>query len=230
MRVNAVRDLFLLVLTACAGSLDAVGYLRLHAFAANMTGNTVIFGLSLGGRHLQAVWPPVVALAAFAAGAFIGAILGGEGNDDNPWPAAASRAFVVEVVILVALAVGWDHLHVSPDERTLILLGLAASAMGIQSGIVHDIHHEGASTTYMSGTLARTFEYIADTLRFGFKGGLVLNGITWIVYLCAAILVGALDQRGVWLGGVLWVVAIVVLAAGMVGRPVVMAVKREQPL
>ena len=229
MRANFVRDLFLLVLTACAGGLDAVGYLRLHAFAANMTGNTVIFGLSLGGRHMQAVWPPVVALAAFAAGAFIGAISGGEADEENPWPAAASRAFVVEVLFLVAFAAGWDHLGGPPEERTLVLLGLAAAAMGIQSGVVHDIHHEGASTTYMSGTLARTFEYLADSLRFGFKGGFVLNGVTWIVYLGAAIVVGTLDLRGAWLGGVLWVVAVVVLLVGLVGRPVVLAVKREAP-
>ena len=229
MRVNAVRDCFLLVLTACGGALDATGYLKLHAFAANMTGNTVILGLNVGGRHVDAVWPPVVALPAFALGAFAGAILGGEADEDDPWPAQALRAFLLEVLFLVALAWGWNHLALPAEQQKLVLLGLAAVAMGIQSGIVHDVHHHGASTTYMTGTIARTFEYIADTLRFGFKGGWVLNGLTWIVYVCAAVLVGALDARGANLQTVLWIVVAVVFVTGLVARPVVLAVKREQP-
>jgi uncharacterized membrane protein YoaK (UPF0700 family) len=47
------RDSLVLLLVWAAGSVDAVGFFGLnHVFTANMTGNTVLLGLSLGqGRQ-----------------------------------------------------------------------------------------------------------------------------------------------------------------------------------
>ena len=63
------RDSLVLLLAWAAGSVDAIGFLGLgHVFTANMTGNTVLLGLSLGeGRSLAAL-ANVTALSGFILG------------------------------------------------------------------------------------------------------------------------------------------------------------------
>ncbi|HZO94161.1 MAG TPA: YoaK family protein [Candidatus Baltobacteraceae bacterium] len=225
-RSDTVRDAFLVALAACGGAMDAASYLRLHAFTANMTGNTVILGLSAGGRHLADTVHAGLSIAAFAAGAFVGTLVGAESSEKDPWPAKVAVPFVVEIALLLAFAVCWTLLP-APDPALLLAVGSAA--MGVQSGITHDVHLAGASTTYMSGTLARTMEFFADTLRFGFNGGMVLNGVTWVVYLAAALAVGGLDERGGNVAVVLWAIPVVVAAVALGARPAVRAARvREQ--
>lgn len=223
-RSDLVRDLFLLALTAGAGAFDAASFLRMHSFTANMTGNTVLLGLALGGRHLTDALHNAVAIAAFAAGAFLGAGFGREASDDDPWPAATWRPFLLEIALVVAFAICWSTPALKDNAVLLLILG--AGAMGVQSGITHDIHHSGASTTYMTGTIARTFEYIVDALRFGFRGGIVLNGLSWIVYVLAAVGVGAVDARGGNDGAILWVVVAIVTFVAVTGRAAVLRAAR----
>jgi uncharacterized membrane protein YoaK (UPF0700 family) len=64
-----------LLLGGGAGYPGAVGYLTLGIFAANMTGNTVLFGMASGQGHWPAMVRVLVALAAFLAGAGAGAPL-----------------------------------------------------------------------------------------------------------------------------------------------------------
>ena len=57
------------LLSVTAGCVDAVSYLGLgHIFTANMTGNTVLLGLSLGQAHWQAALRSGVALVGFIVG------------------------------------------------------------------------------------------------------------------------------------------------------------------
>jgi len=42
-----------------AGYADATGYLHWHVFGANMTGNTVLFGIMLFGNSTRAMIPLV---------------------------------------------------------------------------------------------------------------------------------------------------------------------------
>jgi uncharacterized membrane protein YoaK (UPF0700 family) len=54
--------------------VDAASYLRLgHVFAANMTGNVVLLGFGIAGAGGLAVVAPIVLLAAFLFGAWLGA-------------------------------------------------------------------------------------------------------------------------------------------------------------
>ncbi len=221
-RSDVVRDVLLLALAACGGALDAASYLRTHAFIANVTGDTIVLGLAAGGRHLSDAAHAGAAIAAFAVGAFCGTALGDEATNDDPWPKRVGRPFALEVVLLVAYAACWTLPHLDP----VVLLAVGAAAMGVQSGITHDIHLSGASTTYMTGTVARTAEFFADTLRFGFRGGMVLNAAAWIVYVLAAILVGAIDRAGAGVVPVLCAVVVVVAAVALCGRPLVMRAHR----
>ncbi len=223
-RSDVVRDVLLLALAACGGALDAASYLRTHAFIANVTGDTIVLGLAAGGRHLSDAAHAGVAIAAFAAGAFCGTALGDEATKDDPWPKRVGRPFALEIVLLAAYAACWTVPHLD----TAVLLAVGAAAMGVQSGITHDIHLSGASTTYMTGTVARTAEFFADTLRFGFRGGMVLNAAAWIVYVLAAIFVGVVDRAGASVPLVLCAAVVVVGVVALVGRPLVMRAHRDE--
>src|SRR6476469_1897378 len=60
--------LLLLVLMLVAGVLDAVTLLRLEVFVANMTGNTVIIGISLAGAPAFSLTASLTALVGFVVG------------------------------------------------------------------------------------------------------------------------------------------------------------------
>src|SRR5215475_12485746 len=65
----AMRDALVLLLAFTAGCVDAISYLGLaHVFTANMTGNTVLLGLSTA----QAQWPAALRSAAALAGYLVG--------------------------------------------------------------------------------------------------------------------------------------------------------------
>jgi uncharacterized membrane protein YoaK (UPF0700 family) len=68
----------LVLLSAAAGCVDAVSYLGLgHIFTANMTGNTVLLGLSLGQADWHAALRSGVALVGFIFGVAVGTVIVG---------------------------------------------------------------------------------------------------------------------------------------------------------
>jgi hypothetical protein len=70
------RNLMVLFLTCVSSSMDALSYLKLgHVFIANMTGNTILFGLALGQGRMQDVLYAGVALVGFCLGVASGAII-----------------------------------------------------------------------------------------------------------------------------------------------------------
>ena len=96
------RDSLVLLLAWAAGSVDAIGFLGLgHVFTANMTGNTVLLGLSLGeGRGIAAV-ANVIALAGFCLGVALGAVIverdARKGEWDRPVTAALGKLHHVPI-------------------------------------------------------------------------------------------------------------------------------------
>ncbi|GEM_PF-2002087 len=223
-RADVVRDAFLVALAACGGALDASAYVRTHAFIANMTGNSIVFGLSLGGKHGANATHAAAAIGAFAAGALAGTALGTEATGDDPWPSGVRRPFALEIVLLIAYAACWAH---APAVEPAVLLAIGSAAMGLQSAITHDVHLSGASTTYMTGTIARTAEFFVDSFRFGFRGGVVLNAAAWIVYVAAALVVGTLAASTPSMLAVFGVVIAVVALVAALGRPAVLRARRE---
>ena len=82
MRLSLPR--LLLVLTAAAGLVDAVSYLELgHVFVANLTGNVVFLGFSIGGASGLSTLASLVAIAAFLTGALGGGRLAARSGDDR---------------------------------------------------------------------------------------------------------------------------------------------------
>ena len=81
--MNAARDrnIMLLLLCLTAGIVDVIGYLSIgHVFTANMTGNIVLLGLSIGNSlHATAVYS-LIALFGFIIGVIISAAIVGTGK------------------------------------------------------------------------------------------------------------------------------------------------------
>ena len=127
--------------------MDAVSYLALgRVFTANMTGNTVLLGLSLVQRDLDGAGRSALALGGFLVGGAIGAWIAYLGPREEGWPRGVTIALIIECVFLAALA----------NDRSE-LLGLrvvfASIAMGIQSAAVRRLNVPGIATTYVTGTL-----------------------------------------------------------------------------
>ena len=169
MLSRARRDSFVLLLAWAAGGVDAIGYFGLnHVFTANMTGNTVLLGLSLGeGRSLAAI-SNLIALVGFAAGVALGALIVESGGRPGTWDRRVTAALFLEAVMLAAFTVLW---HLSPGRRLpgsavlYILIAFSALAMGIQSAAVRRLNLPGVATTYVTGTITSLFSSLAGLFR-----------------------------------------------------------------
>src|SRR5205823_7465394 len=102
MRLSLPR--LLLVLTAAAGLVDAVSYLELgHVFVANLTGNVVFLGFSIGGASGLSTLASLVAIAAFLTGALGGGRLAARSGDDRADALATGMAVQLALVASAAI-------------------------------------------------------------------------------------------------------------------------------
>ena len=70
------------------------------------------------------------------------------------WSGRVRQALMVVPVAQAAVLSGWLACHGRPGETAkLLLLGLSALAMGVQSAGVNTLPLTGAATTYLTGTL-----------------------------------------------------------------------------
>ncbi|MBN2427167.1 MAG: DUF1275 domain-containing protein [Deltaproteobacteria bacterium] len=149
------RQSMLLILTLAAGGMDSISYLGLgEVFTAMMTGNTVLFGLSVGQGEYLAALRGVVALAGFALGVAAGTVIVDCRPKNKDWPVTVTWALVLEVVLLVFFVLLW---HLSGGERSgglrYGMITVSAMAMGIQSAAARCLGVPGITTTYITGTL-----------------------------------------------------------------------------
>ena len=223
-----VRNALVVLLSVAAGCVDAVSYLDLgHVFTANMTGNTVLLGLSLGQADWQAALRSGVALVGFIIGVAVGTVIAGRDRErEAVWPITVTVTLAVELAVLAAFAFGFYL--AGGAAHTLILL--AALAMGLQSTAVRRLGIPGVATTYITGTLTSVIEGAINRLYLAISSsavsdergerlskrattsarGLVLPADVWFAYAIGAVTAGALELR--WpQGGLLSPVAMVAL-------------------
>jgi uncharacterized membrane protein YoaK (UPF0700 family) len=144
------RKRLVLLLAGAAGCLDAVGYLMLGLFTANMTGNTILLGLSIGRAAWADALHNVVALAAFVVGAGAGTVL-------TRGVRRISHGLGAETAVLAGAIAVWA-LFGAPRGRVAEppvywLIALLSAAMGIQSATVRRVGEQRVATTYVTGTL-----------------------------------------------------------------------------
>jgi uncharacterized membrane protein YoaK (UPF0700 family) len=166
------------LLTIVAGLADAVGYVAMGGvFAANMTGNTVLAGLSLGEGDFDLAAKRLAPLVTFFLGSMLARLL--------------LRLFhrsAMPLLLEAALLAAVGFLPIGPEAALL----LVALAMGLQASAITHFGDTAVSTVVVTSTLARIAEAALDRM---WPTGRALPSITtprllaltWIGYLAGAV-------------------------------------------
>jgi uncharacterized membrane protein YoaK (UPF0700 family) len=160
---RTARDGLVVLLALTTGAIDATAFERLgNVFASVITGNLVLLGIGAARPDGRAALFAAAALVAYAAGVLVAAPRRGQPEDaaSGPWPGAARAALTLDLMLLVALSVGWELSAGRPGEAgELLLLAAAACAMGLQSAAVRRVGP--MSTTYLTSTFIGVWEAVA---------------------------------------------------------------------
>ena len=148
-----------------AGYVDAVGFLKLGGlFVSFMSGNSTRFAVGLAGD------PAVARMAIWLLAAFVGGVVAGTviARVAGSW-----RKPIVLLAVggLLALA-AWVDLLVADGWATLLM----AAAMGCVNTTFQRAGEVSIGVTYMTGTLVKFGQRLADALMGGDRWG-------WVPYL-----------------------------------------------
>lgn len=196
-------------LSTLAGFVDAMGYLALGGlFVAFMSGNSTVLGISvvegLGERTVLA--GGIVAM--FVVGVMIGTWVG------RPFGARRSPVILLLMGAMLAGAAGLHRLGMTiPCCLTVSL------AMGTENTVFQRDGQAGIGLTYMTGTLVRLGQKIAEACVGGPWGAIVADTLLWTGMVVGALLGTAVYQQ-VGLDG-LWVavgVAVLMAVTAWVGQ------------
>lgn len=168
-----------LVLTALAGYVDALGFLRLGGlYTSFMSGNTTQFATFAGEADLNRALLPLVLVSAFLAGAIFGSVLAIIAP--LRWATPVVLAFEA-LLVLAALILG-----LAVPEAALASLALAG-AMGAQNAVLARVKGFRAGTTFVTGALFSFGQKIAEALtRTGPPLGWLGDGFVWLALLIGA--------------------------------------------
>ncbi len=183
-----VMTVIAVLLTFGSGATDVASFTRFgNVFASVMTGNIVVFGLSLARGSVSLAAHTVAAIAGYIIGVAVGTRVEWfharrvrATELDSPWPPHITMAFLLEFLLMAGVTVGWEATGSRPAGVTqFVLLVLAASAMGIQSAAVNDMGLKEVSTTFLTGTLTALVASVAapDGSRPGLRRPGVLLGL-----------------------------------------------------
>jgi uncharacterized membrane protein YoaK (UPF0700 family) len=155
----SVAPAILLCLTAVTGVVDAVSFLALHVFTANMTGNVVLLGFALIGTPHLSISRSLLALLCFLVGAGAG---GRIPVTQTPLALAAEAVLLFAAAgIALRLAAPYDV----AETATYGVIAVTGVAMGIRNAMVRKIGVSDLTTTVLTLTITGL---AADS---GFAGG-----------------------------------------------------------
>ena len=180
----------MVLLTAIAGWVDAVAYVRSGSvFVANQTGNAVFLAVQVAERWVPGVHHAGVAAGADTYGPFsslcgfcVGVAMSvpplrrarRHGEEKAPWILLAIEALLLASVVVLASA---------PRE---LRLGVAAAAMGLQSTYAATAALRGVTTTTLTGTLVALISAFADEPGRHARKGVLLLTMVWLAYTIGA--------------------------------------------
>lgn len=180
----------MVLLTAIAGWVDAVAYVRGGAvFVANQTGNAVFLAVQVAehaypGVHSNGIaargdtYPPLASLVGFTLGVTASIIplrrsrLNGKG--EAPWLLLSIEALLLASVVLLAG---------TPRE---VRLGVAAAAMGLQSVYAAGVAMRGVTTTTLTGTLVTLISAFAEEPGRRARRAILVLSAVWAAYTIGA--------------------------------------------
>jgi uncharacterized membrane protein YoaK (UPF0700 family) len=183
----------LVVLSVAAGCLDVLCVTRLGGvFASVVTGNLVQLGRAMATVDGRLTAAGSAAVGGYALGVAAGTVALPVARGTG-WHRRTSLVVAGEAILLTAVAVAWPAVGAQPGRTTApLLLGLAATAMGVQSAVTISSGVRGASTTYLTGTLTDVVRVLAgDPHRIASVAG---SAVRLAALLCGAV-VGTLALR-----------------------------------
>jgi len=213
--------ILLIVLSAVAGLIDAVSLVTLgRIFVANITGNILVLGLALAGVPGIVKEASIVALVAFAVGAYAGGrVIARVGNHRGRLMARMAGLQLVFLVAAAPVAVALEN-----PEGSLVALAVAALlavGMGIQNAAVRRLKVPDIVTTVV--TMA-----VTGIITEGHGGGVeaFTRRALGVVTLFAGAAVGALL---VLHAGPEWAIAIAAVLVATVAAVAARTSRKDAP-
>jgi uncharacterized membrane protein YoaK (UPF0700 family) len=153
---HRVRDVLLGVLAFAAGSIDVLSWLALgKVFSAFMTGNVVFLAAGLFSHQSELSLHAALALCAFGAGAWATALLMPREQASVLWPSRVTSGLVACAVVQLAFWILWLAVHgerAGSGSTQMVLLGMSALAMGIQTAAAVTLGVHAVFTTAVTAT------------------------------------------------------------------------------
>ncbi|HVE16743.1 MAG TPA: YoaK family protein [Chthoniobacterales bacterium] len=188
---NSERSLFLLLLSVAAGCVDAIAFLSIGIFPANMTGNSVVLASSLLHPVAGGAWLSGLALIGFSAGAASGSwiVLAPK----HEWSPRVSIALLCAGLLVSGSTVA---LLLTGDHFLWAIVIAASAAMGLQSAAVQQLGMAGVATVFVTGTLTTAIgRLVGRAQRPGFTATAEENhwlpALSWTSYFVGAFIGGA---------------------------------------
>ena len=156
-------------LSAMAGYVDAVGYLRLGGtFVSFMSGNSTQFAVGLSAARSGSELLIAAIIPTFVAGVVIGNLLhGASGRAGSPAVLGLVTLLLLAGAALQQAGVAW------------LAIGLTALAMGAVNTAFEHRGQARMGLTYMTGTLVRAGDHFAQALRGGPLLGWAPDALLW---------------------------------------------------
>jgi uncharacterized membrane protein YoaK (UPF0700 family) len=171
---------FGLVLTALAGYVDALGFIRLGGlYTSFMSGNTTQFAVSLGHGDPHHAILPALLIVAFLTGGICGGGLS----------ALTPARWVTPVILGFETAIvgaAFEAATAVPDSGVASLM--LALAMGAQNAVLSHVQGFRAGTTFVTGALFGFGQKLALALaRRGARTAWVGDGVVWFALLLGSV-------------------------------------------
>ncbi len=151
-RYPGIRAASVLLLCFASGTTDALSYLTLgNIFTSAMTGCAALLFLKLAAGQYTVVTPAATALGSYLLGCVLATLLQPKDKTLIGSPATLRRLLLGECALLflyipITLTGGGMG-------RTLLLIFLSATAMGMQSIVARDLREPGISTVVLNPTM-----------------------------------------------------------------------------
>ncbi|HEY6532905.1 MAG TPA: YoaK family protein [Acidimicrobiales bacterium] len=156
-------------LTAAAGFVDAHLFLHVvQVFVANMSGNVVLMGMSIGDGHWSRAGMHLLSITLFTVGVAGGTVVHdrrrASGRPLRPDLVLACEAVLLVAVIALRVIEG-PTTPLSIEGMDIPVIALGALAMGLQTVVIGRVGSVAVATTYESGAVARVGEEAALASR-----------------------------------------------------------------
>jgi uncharacterized membrane protein YoaK (UPF0700 family) len=143
----------LAVLAFAAGSIDVLSWLALgKVFSGFMTGNVVFLAAGLFSHYSELSLRAGLALCAFGVGAWATASVMPREDPSVLWPTRVTAGLIACALVQLMFWVLWLAVGGHPGATLMVLLGILAFAMGIQTAAAVALGVHAVFTTAVTAT------------------------------------------------------------------------------